>query len=1016
MAFSKAFALLLSVIPLISASEHIHSTHLRHRRQTIPPTLPGDWTSEGCVSEGTTGRALTGPNYASGTEMTIENCINFCDTEGAIYAGVEYSVECFCGHSLSNGGGTPTTDCNMPCSGNSLQPCGGPGKLNLFWSGAAPPPAPSVIPEIGDHESLGCYTDNVNGQRTLPVGTGVTGPMTNAKCTDACFNAGYRLSGTEYAAECFCGHSLVNDVPAAAGDCNMVCAGDGGSFCGGPNRLNVYNYTGTDLPGGGGPPPGGPQPVEVGLPTTWTYGGCYTDNINGRVMGYVGGADPAQTVQTCIGICAAEDFTLAGIEFGAECFCGNSLINGPEKVGDGQCSMGCGGDNEQACGGPNLMSVYTSTGDVDVVPVPTTQIDNLPGNYKYEGCLVEAVGFRIIPNQILWERNNSAVACMEQCAKFGFPVSATEYGYECYCGDEKDITDNNGVFVADSECNMPCPGDPAHICGAGNRLTTYYWDGAMYNWKTPAVTGQYECFFLLELLYPAVADLYASSLVIPLITTVGINNKVTVLEKYGTGYPNTTGAYEIDISLAPSMSAWREMNVETDVFCAGSVILPDKAGRQLNVGGWSLDSTFGVRLFTPDGVEGTPSVNNWEEDFTTLALQRGRWYPTAAVLANGTVLVIGGETGSNGPPQPNLEIFPKPEGGDTVVELEWLARTDPYNLYPFVVVLPSQNVFVAYWNEARILDPVTFDTIRELPNMPGAVNDFLAGRTYPLEGAMVPIPQHFPFTDPLEVLMCGGSTIGAAYALDNCVRGAPEAETVTWTIERMPSRRVMPCMVSLPDGTVLIVNGAHHGVAGFGLGEDPNLTAVLYNPADPIHERMSILGSTDIARMYHSEATLLADGRVLISGSDPETDLPDGTPKYPQEFRLEVYVPPYLVGRTQPTFVLPNHDWAYGQPYTITNVNRFHNDGPVRVSLMAAASSTHGNTMGARTIFPSVTCVATTCTIIAPPNAGVSPPGWHMLFVLDGDTPSKAQWVRIGGDPAEIGNWPDLPGFTLPGI
>lgn len=171
------------------------------------------------------------------------------------------------------------------------------------------------------------------------------------------------------------------------------------------------------------------------------------------------------------------------------------------------------------------------------------------------------------------------------------------------------------------------------------------------------------------------------------------------------------------------MTAWREMHVKTDVFCAGSVILPDKAGRQLNVGGWSLDSTFGLRIFTPDGVEGTNSTNDWEEDFETLSLQRGRWYPTAITLANGTVLVIGGETGSNGPPQPNLEILPKPEGGDTVVHLPWLERTDPNNLYPFVVVLPSQNIFVAYWNEARILDPVNFDTILELPNMPGAVND-----------------------------------------------------------------------------------------------------------------------------------------------------------------------------------------------------------------------------------------------------------------------------------------------------
>lgn len=65
------------------------------------------------------------------------------------------------------------------------------------------------------------------------------------------------------------------------------------------------------------------------------------------------------------------------------------------------------------------------------------------------------------------------------------------------------------------------------------------------------------------------------------------------------------------------------------------------------------------------------------------------------MLPNGSILVIGGEIGSNGKPQPNLEILPTPPGGDTVVQLDWLARTDPWNLYPFVVVLPqSGNLFI----------------------------------------------------------------------------------------------------------------------------------------------------------------------------------------------------------------------------------------------------------------------------------------------------------------------------------
>jgi hypothetical protein len=69
-------------------------------------------------------------------------------------------------------------------------------------------------------------------------------------------------------------------------------------------------------------------------------------------------------------------------------------------------------------------------------------------------------------------------------------------------------------------------------------------------------------------------------------------------------------------------------------------------------------------------------------------------------------------------------------------------------------------------------------------------------------------------------------------------------------------------MIALPDGTYLILNGAHKGKAGFGLAEDPNLNAVLYNPSVPLNQRMSIMANTTVARLHHSEAIILLDGRV----------------------------------------------------------------------------------------------------------------------------------------------------------
>ena len=63
------------------------------------------------------------------------------------------------------------------------------------------------------------------------------------------------------------------------------------------------------------------------------------------------------------------------------------------------------------------------------------------------------------------------------------------------------------------------------------------------------------------------------------------------------------------------------MHVKTDIFCSGAVILPDKAARILNVGGWYSSAAFGVRLYAPDGSPGVNGTNDWEENPNELQLQ-----------------------------------------------------------------------------------------------------------------------------------------------------------------------------------------------------------------------------------------------------------------------------------------------------------------------------------------------------------------------------------------------------------
>ncbi|KAI9745488.1 MAG: hypothetical protein M1818_001022 [Claussenomyces sp. TS43310] len=874
------------------------------------------------------------------------------------------------------------------------------------------------VPAVGNYSWIGCYTEATDARALSNAAKVNYTSMTVEICAEFCTPL-FSMFGLEYGGECYCGDLLQQgSVPASTTDCNMACDGNQYEYCGAGNRLDVYRrngtagMTGTTTPAD--PPSTGVSSTgtvassatttgkvtsaATGLPAGWKYDGCYIDNAHGRILNHQQSDSQTNTVEICVNACIGLGYTIAGMEYSSQCFCDDNLYNGAALTAGTDCNMACSGNSSEICGAGSRMSIY-NTGKLTAYQVPAPQTTDLPGSWNYSGCYTDNVNqTRALLWQIILTNNNSATNCLGLCSEYGYMTGGMEYGEECYCGDLSDLEASGSTLQADSECTTPCSGNATTICGDGNRLSLYNWIGTpLYVWNKPTDyhKGSYQ--FLI------------GGVVVPLITSVAINGKVTFLEKHGTGEPNGTGAYELDLSEINDFSAaWRTMHLQTDVFCAAGLTLPDKVGRQINVGGWSGQSTFGVRLYWPDGSAGVPGTNDWQENVNEVTLQAGRWYPSAMIMANGSILVVGGEVGSNSAPTPSLEILPNPPGG-RMLYMEWLNRTDPNNLYPFLYVLPSGGIFVGYYNEARILDPVTFATIKQLPNMPGTVQSFLAGRTYPLEGTAMILPQHAPYTDPVTVLVCGGSTTGAGMAIDNCISTQPEAADPEWVIERMPYQRVMSCMTALPDGTYLILNGAFQGVAGFGLATRPNLGALLYDPTKSVTQRMTVMATTIVARMYHSEAILLPDGRVMVSGSDPEDDV------NPEEYRVEQFLPPYLLsGLARPSYTISNTDWSYGQSVTIKV--SIPSGATPRASLMGAVASTHGNSMGQRTLFPAISCSGTTCTITAPPNANVSPPGWFQLFVLDGPTPSNATWVRIGGDPAGLGNWPNFTDFNVPGV
>ncbi|KAF7323642.1 Galactose oxidase [Mycena kentingensis (nom. inval.)] len=224
--------------------------------------------------------------------MTVENCIAFCDAKNFVFAGVEFMQECYCDNFiLADAQNTDMTECAVPCTGNADETCGGANRVEIFWSGVTPPAPPSMPEFIGEWQNLGCFADNVNGdgRALVNVATGIEGPLTLESCTTACFNMGMPLAGAEFSSECYCGSAISNGGFLVLPDvCSMTCAGNVSEFCGGPNLLTVYNYTGTDLPppptggsegggggGGGGEPQGPPLEIATDLPEPWAYVGCY---------------------------------------------------------------------------------------------------------------------------------------------------------------------------------------------------------------------------------------------------------------------------------------------------------------------------------------------------------------------------------------------------------------------------------------------------------------------------------------------------------------------------------------------------------------------------------------------------------------------------------------------------------------------------------------------------------------------------------------------------------------------
>jgi hypothetical protein len=327
----------------------------------------------------------------------------------------------------------------------------------------------------------------------------------------------------------------------------------------------------------------------------------------------------------------------------------------------------------------------------------------------------------------------------------------------------------------------------------------------------------------------------------------------------------------------------------------------------------------------------------------------------------------------------------------------------------------ASEVFTIAGNQVVVWDYSKDKLVKTLPNTP------LQPRNFPSSATSVLLPLEAQDFEP-KVLMCGGSSgdIPDIQALDDCYTIKPNDNKPVWEQDdNLPNGpQTMTDGILLPDGTVLFINGAHSGSGGGFMADDPVLTPLLYNPKAKRGSRFTSMPRTNIPRMYHSVASLLPSGEVIVAGSNPNVfytndgGVPKGWPKFgnnghtgflnqqqrhgskfPTEYRVEIFSPPYMDVPSRPRFVRKPDNLIYGKSFAIKSSS----EGKVEVVLVNPRFHTHAIAMGQRMIKLGTNPgkASGQRVVYAPPGPSTAQPGVYLMFLVVDGIPSEGQWIKL---------------------
>jgi hypothetical protein len=185
--------------------------------------------------------------------------------------------------------------------------------------------------------------------------------------------------------------------------------------------------------------------------------GCHSDLVNGaRALSASASFENGMTVDRCFALCS--NFKYFGVEYGTECYCGNTIDAGSTSVDAAECSFPCGGDATQQCGAGARINLYQNNAYTAPGPASSPQ-------YPYVGCFVDTPA-RVLPDKLTGANDMTIAKCAQNCE--GYAFFGTQWSQECFCGNNPPTQ-----TAPESECNMPCAGDSSQLCGAGMRLSVY---------------------------------------------------------------------------------------------------------------------------------------------------------------------------------------------------------------------------------------------------------------------------------------------------------------------------------------------------------------------------------------------------------------------------------------------------------------------------------------------------------------------------------------------------------------